>query len=204
MVQIVIRILIVSELGLLRGALRAVLSHEDDLTVSELGTRQDAVEVVRQWRPQVVLIDLAPDERTGLETARRITHAVPACAVVALTDQQKPGTLRQGLDAGVRGFASTEQPPEELADLIRRVAGGDRVIDPTSALAALAAVDNPLTAREREVLRLAAEGLPTKTIARLLYLTDGTVRNHVWAILRKTGTRNRMQAIRRARDAGWI
>ncbi|HKT04387.1 MAG TPA: response regulator transcription factor [Rugosimonospora sp.] len=199
-----IRLLIVSELGLLRGALRAVLSHEGDLAVSEVGPRRDVAVAAQQARPDVILVDLAQDERAGLETARRLVDAVPGCALVALAEKQTPGLLRQALEAGVRGFTSTEQPPEELAELIRRVAGGDRVIDPDTARAALAAADNPLTAREREVLNLAAEGLPTKAIARSLYLTDGTVRNHVWSILRKTGTRNRMQAIRLARDAGWI
>jgi two-component system, NarL family, response regulator DesR len=199
----VIRILIASDLGLLR-ALRRVLDNEEDLTVSELGPRQDPVEVVRQWRPQVVLVDLASDGRTGLTTARRITQVVPGCAVIALAEQQSPAAVREALDAGVRGFTSAEPVPTELVELIRRVAAGDRVVDPATAFAALAIVNNPLTPRECEVLRLAADGLPTKSIARMLFLSDGTVRNHVWSILRKTGTRNRIQAIRRAREAGWI
>ncbi len=200
----VIRILIVSELGLLRGALRAVLADEGDLVVTELGARGEVLDVARAQRPQVILLDLAPDEHGALAMVPRLHAAVPGCAIVALAVRQTPALLRRALGVGVRGVAGTDQPPEELAELIRQVAGGDRVIDPAAGFAALAVADNPLTPRERDVLRLAAEGLPTKSIARQLYLTDGTVRNHVWSILRKTGTRNRMQAIRRARDAGWL
>jgi two-component system response regulator DesR len=103
-----------------------------------------------------------------------------------------------------RGFASKQLPPDDLVAMIRQVAGGDRVIDPRSALAALGAARNPLTAREVDVLRLAAEGLSSKAIGQRLFLTDGTVRNHMSAILRKTGARNRVDAIRRAQDAGWL
>jgi two-component system response regulator DesR len=133
-----------------------------------------------------------------------LADEVPGSAVVVLTGKHTPGVLRQALEAPIRGVASKEQPPAELTELIRRVASGDRVIDPATALAALDVVDNPLTERESEVLQLAANGLPTRLIAGQLYLAEGTVRNHLSAILRKTGCRNRLQAVHRARDAGWL
>lgn len=199
-----ISILLVAELGLLRGALRAVLTHEGDLSVHEVGLYDDVLATARKVTPDVVVVDLDKDERAGLQATRRMVDELPECAVVVLSRQPTPSALRQALAAGVRGFTVRQTPPAELAGLIRRVAKGDRVIDPATALNALATVDNPLTPREREVLRLAARGLTTRMIAKELFLADGTVRNHVSAILRKTGCRNRMQAIRNAEDAGWI
>jgi two-component system response regulator DesR len=197
--------MIVSELGLLRGALNAVLSKEDDLVIAgELGVDGDVVSAARELRPDVTVIDLDMENQHGFRTARQLAEKVPDAAVVVLTGQLTPGVLRQALAAQVRGFASKEQPPAELTELIRRVANGDRVIDPETALAALHVADNPLTEREAEVLKLAAKGLPTRLIAGRLYLAEGTVRNHVSAILRKTGCRNRLQAVHRARDAGWL
>jgi two-component system response regulator DesR len=197
-------VLIVSELGLLRGALKAVLSTEHDLNVTELDLDSDVVSRARRLRPDVAVIDLERAAGPGLGVARQLADELPGCPVVALAAEQTACALRQALDARVRGFASKEQPPGELAEVIRRVAGGDRVIDSVAALAALAAADNPLTDREREVLGLAAEGLPTRAMARRLYLTEGTVRNHMSAALRKTGARNRLEAVRRAQDAGWL
>jgi two-component system response regulator DesR len=198
-----VRVLLVSELGLLRGALDAVLSQEDDLTVTGLGPEHDVVAAAHQAKADVAVLDLDMADRCGLELARRLVDELP-CPVLALAGEGTPGALRQALDAEVRGFASKDRTPQELAELIRRVADGYRVIDPVTALAALAVADNPLTARELDVLRLAAEGLTTRAMARRLFLTDGTVRNHLSAILRKTGTRNRLEAVRHARDAGWL
>jgi two-component system response regulator DesR len=202
---IVIHILIISELGLLRGALHAVLSKESDLTVTaESATGPEAVSIAREMRPDIVLVDLDTHAGIGLSTARRLADELPGCAVIVLAGRQTSGELREALDVRIRGFANKNQSPGELAALIRRVAAGDRVIDPATAQAALAVVDNPLTVRECEVLGLAAEGLPTRAIANRLYLTEGAVRNHLSMVLRKTGCRNRLQAIHKAQDAGWL
>lgn len=200
-----IRIVIVSDLQLLRGALSAILSTQDDLEVTaELGPGCDVVSAAHNLRPDVAIIDLDMAGRCGIRTARALTRATPATAVVALTAQHTPSILREALAAEVRGFVSKEQPPAELTELIRRVAGGDRMIHARTALAALEAADNPLTEREQEVLRLAELGLPSQAIAGKLYLTEGTVRNYLSAILHKLDCPNRLLAARRARDSGWL
>lgn len=200
-----IRIMIASDIGLLLGALQAVLSVEHDLlVVATATTDREVIAVAREARPDVALIDLDGTRLHGLRAAAALAAQPPAPAVVALTSRHHPAILRQALAADVRGFASKQEPPAELAELIRRVARGDRMIHPATALATLAVADNPLTEREREVLRLAAQGLPTDAIARDLYLSEGTVRNYVSVVLRKLGCRNRLQAARKAREAGWL
>lgn len=200
----VIRVLIVAEIGLLSGVLKTVLAREPDLAVSEVDLAADPVGVAKNLRPEVIVVDLGTGGGSALPTVRALVADLPDCAVVALADGQPTGLLRQAIDIEVRGFVSKDRPPEELAEYLRRAALGERVIDPFTGLAALSSARNPLTEREVEVLRLAAEGLPTRLIAKRLYLTEGTVRNHVSAVLRKTGARNRLEAIRRAEQAGWI
>jgi two-component system response regulator DesR len=203
--EVRIRVAIVAGEGLLRGALRTVLSRENDLEVTaEFDPDIEAAAFAGEPKPHVVVIDMDLPDRQWQGIARRISRQVPDCATVVLTGEPTPRSLHQALQAQVRGFASKRLPPTELVDLIRRVARGDRVIDLTTAVAALTAARNPLTEREREILRLASEGLTSRTIGRRLFLTDGTVRNHLSSALRKTGARNRQEAIRRAQDAGWL
>jgi two-component system response regulator DesR len=192
-VGLVIRLVIIADSGHVRGALRAVLARERDIEVS--ATTQ---------QPDVAIIDMDMPGGRWLAAARRVAYDAPGCATIALIARPTPRALQQALQVQVRGFASKQLPPGELVEMIRQVAGGDRVIDPKSALAARSVARNPLTAREVEVLRLAADGLSSKAIGLRLFLTDGTVRNHMSAILRKTGARNRLDAIRRAQDAGWL
>jgi two-component system response regulator DesR len=199
-----IRIVIVAETGLLRSALRSVLSREDDFEVTAEMAPGGDERALSEPRPHVVVIDMDMPDGQWSPIARRLSVDRAGSAIVVLTKDPTPRALRQALQAQVRGFASKQLPPDELVDLLRRVARGDRVIDMTTAVAALSTAKNPLTAREREVLRLAADGLPSKSISRRLFLTDGTVRNHLSSIMRKTGARNRFEAIRRARDAGWM
>lgn len=170
-----------------------MLARERDIEVSATAEQ-----------PDVAIIDMDMPGGRWLAAARRIAHDAPGCATIALIARPTPRALQQALQVQARGFASKQLPPDDLVAMIRQVAGGDRVIDPKSALTALSAARNPLTAREVEVLRLAADGLSSKAIGRQLYLTDGTVRNHMSAILRKTGARNRLDAIRRAQEAGWL
>lgn len=198
-----IRVVIVEEVGLLRAALGAVLSSEDDLEViAELASLDDAVPVVHAKMADVAVVDVAGTE--VYQGVRRLTGAAPGCAVLLLNATRDPEQLQEALRAGARGFVGRDLRPTELAGLVRLVARGEVVIDPAAAVAALGPSTNPLTERERQVLRVAAEGVPVKEIASRLFLAHGTVRNHLSAIMRKTGTRNRFQAIRRAQQDGWL
>jgi len=201
----VIRIVIVEEMGLLRGALRAVLSHEVDLeVVADLAECGEIVAVVRIQRPDVVVVDIELSKGDMLAVVRRLGVEAPDSAILALSRQRSPDVLRAALRAGVRGFVGKDVPPAELVRLVRAVATGELVLDPAAAVAALNPPDSPLTQRERDVLLVAAEGLPLKEIARRLFMAHGTVRNHLSAILRKTGARNRLEAIRQAQRDGWL
>jgi two-component system response regulator DesR len=201
----VIRIVIVEEMSLLRRALCAVLSNEDDLeVVADLSATGDILSVVQATQPDVVVIDSELRGFNLLSEVQKLLAEAPEVAVLALSRRRSPQILREALQAGVRGFVGKDLAPAELARLVRAVAGGELVVDAVAAVAALKPPKSPLTKREREVLKIAAEGLPLKEIARRLYLAHGTVRNHLSAILRKTGSRNRMEAIRHAQRDGWL
>jgi two-component system, NarL family, response regulator DesR len=196
--------MIVGEVDLVRGALAARLTHEDDLEVTELPLRDDTVAIAIADRPAVVLIDIDRYGAGGLAVARRLAAELPVCRVLLLTHRQTPPVVRRAMALGVWGLVSPEMSPEQLTQAIRRAVAGERVIDVGLALAALAAVDNPLTEHERAALRLAGEGLQSREIAARLYLSPGTVRNYLSQAIRKTGARNRLEAVRRAENAGWL
>lgn len=199
----VIRTLIYSNHVLLRESLHAVLSTELDVS-SVGGDDGEVLTAAHKIKPDVIVVDLDGPGRHGMRTVRLLVNDLPECAVVALTGRHTPHALRQALAAGARGFASRGQPPAELVDLIRRVGGGERMIHPGTALAALAAMNNPLSARERDVLRLAARGVPSAGIAAELFLSEGTIRNYLSSAVRKLNCRNRIEASRLAEEAGWI
>lgn len=200
-----IRVVIVADSGLLLGVVSAVVAKEGDMeVVGQVSGAGGSDPFSSGPRPDVAVIDMDLPLGRWTALARRFGSELPGCAVVALTGRPTPRALRQALRARARGFASKRLPPADLVEVIRRVAAGERVIDPTTAAATLTTVQNPLTDREREVLRLAAEGMPSKVIGERLFLAHGTVRNHLSAIMRKTGARNRLDAIRNARDAGWL
>ena len=172
-----IRTMIVSNLALLREALCSVLSTEDGFDVtSASGTDREVLALATRTKADVAVVDLDAPGREGLRTVQLLTEELPM-TVVALSARQTPGVLRRALSAGARGFASRNQAPDELAEIVRRVAKGELVIHSATALATLAVMENPLSEREREVLRLAARGLPSTEIAARLFLTTGTVRN---------------------------
>jgi two-component system response regulator DesR len=201
----VIRTIVVSNLCLLREALCSVLSGEDGIeAVGVSGTDREVLRRAAEAAADVAVVDLDTPGRDGLKTARRLVTAQPATAVVTLSADQTPGVLRRALAAGARGFACRSQQPSELAALIRRVAAGDLMIHEPTALATLEVMDNPLSERERQVLRLAAQGLPSKEIAARLFLTRGTVRNYLSDAMRKLDCPNRLRAVRRAEEAGWM
>ncbi|MEU4569811.1 response regulator transcription factor [Micromonospora sp. NPDC023956] len=204
----VIRVVVVEEMGLLRGALCAALSHEKDMEiVAAVADVGEVPAAVRRNQPDVVVLDVVPDsaESPGLVRAiEEIGVQAPKAAVLAMSYRWNPAVLEAAVSAGARGFIGKDGPLEELIRMVRLLAAGERVIDPTAAVAVLRPPKSPFTPRELDVLRAAAEGLPLKETARRLYLAHGTVRNHLSAILRKTGSRNRVEAIRRAQREGWL
>jgi two-component system response regulator DesR len=202
---VAIRVLLVERMNLLRGALACVLSAEGDLDVSAaVADISEAVMVARAVRPDVAVVDI--DLLVGCDptVAQGFAQALPGCATLILADLGSPNALRIALTAHVHGFVSKDALPSRLADSIRRVAKGERVIDPALAVAALRAPRNPLTAREREVLGVLSSGLPSAEIAARLELQVGTVGNYISTIMRKTGARNRLEAVRIAEESGWL
>jgi len=200
-----IRIVIVEEMGLLRGALRAVLSNENDIEVAaDIARIEETIPIAQAVRPDVVIIDIDLVADTSPSVASQLNDALPGCATLVLAGTNSPGTVQAALDWHLAGIVCKDREPSGLIRYVRQVAKGERVIDPMLAAAALRPRQNPLTEREREVLRLAALGVPTAEIAHQLFLSRGTVNNYMSAVLRKTGTRNRMEAIRWAHENGWL
>jgi two-component system response regulator DesR len=203
--EVVIGIMLVESTSLLRGALATVLSAEDDLdVVAELSRIEETVAVARAVQPDVAVVGVDLLDDAGTKALHDLHHAAPECVVIVLMDTDVPGAVRLEREPYVRGFIGRDTAPAELADFIRRAATGERVIDPTLAVAAWCAPRSPFTDREAEILRVAALGLPSIEIANRLHLSVGTVRNYVSAIMRKTGARNRLEAVRIAQDAGWL
>lgn len=201
----VIRLLLAIPTRLLCGAFSALLDAEPDIEVVGLPTRLDGViPAILATSPDVVVLEADTPECASTVLARRIAAAAPDCAVAILTRPQRPGDLRRALAARVRGFLSMDAPPEQLVDGIRRLASGDRAVTADLAVAAMQAAEIPLTSRELEILDIAAEGAAVEEIATRLCLSVGTVRNYLSGVRRKTGARNRVDAIRIARDAGWL
>jgi len=199
-----IRVLLVERMNLLRTSLATLLSYADDLLlVGELATMGETATVAHAVRPDVAVIDIEPLADDALVAVTELHESLPECAVLLLADADRPRPLHDPFPVPVHGFVGRHIVPPELVRCIRRVAGGERVIDPELA-AALAARRTPLTSREREVLRESASGVPSVEIARRLHLSAGTVRNYLSSILRKTGSRNRLEAVRVATEHGWL
>ncbi|GEB50219.1 MULTISPECIES: DNA-binding response regulator [Streptomyces] len=200
-----IKVLLAEDQGMMRGALALLLGLEEDIEVVAQVTTGDAiVPTALEAEPDVALLDIELPGRSGLDAAADLRTRLPACAVLILTTFGRPGYLRRAMESGAAGFLVKDGPVEELAGAIRRVLAGERVIDPELAAAALSAGPNPLTAREREVLAAAVDGSTVADIAARLHLSPATVRNYLSAAIGKTGTRNRMEAVRAARQNGWL
>lgn len=200
-----IRILLADDERLIRGAVAALLGLEDDLeVVVELGRGDEVVPAVAEHDPDVAVLDIDMPGADGLSVAEDLQRAGARCAVCILTSLGRPGYLRRAMAAGVRGFVAKDAPTEELAAAIRKVHEGGRYLDAELAAAAMAAGDNPLTEREREILRLIGAGTETSRIATLLHLTEGTVRNYLSSAMAKLGESNRLAAVRAAQETGWI
>jgi two-component system response regulator DesR len=200
-----IRVLLVADVMLLRSALAAVLSSENDLkVVAELTCSGDVVPIAEALRADIAVIDLDPPGCTALAVAQAIGAALPRCHLLLLTGARMAARIHRLLDTRAHGLLGKDTGPHQLAAAIRKVAGGERVIDPALAVAALQVPRNPLTARELDVLRVAAEGASTAEIANRLHLSRGTVRNYVSSALRKTAAGTRVEAAHIAEEAGWL
>ncbi|GAA2615685.1 response regulator transcription factor [Dactylosporangium fulvum] len=200
-----IRLLIADDQALVRGALAALLDLEPDLTVvAEIGRGDEVVAAAREARPDVALLDVEMPGLDGIAAAEALRKALPSCKVLMVTTFGRPGYLRRAMAAGASGFVVKDTPARQLADAVRRIAAGLRVVDPTLAAETLASGDSPLTPREADVLRAAREGGTVADVAAQLGLSEGTVRNHLSAAIGKTGARTRAEAVRLADENGWL
>jgi two-component system response regulator DesR len=201
----VIRILLAEDQAMVRGALASLLGLEPDLEVVAEVERGDRVlEEARRTAPDVVLLDIEMPGRDGLAAAAELRDELPAARVLIVTTFGRSGYLRRALAAGAAGFVLKDAPAAELANAIRRVHAGERVVDPGLAAATLAEGESPLTAREHDVLRAAREHATVADIAGALFLSPGTVRNYLSSAMQKLGAPTRADAVRRAEERGWL
>lgn len=190
---------------LVRGAIAALLNLEPDLdVVAEVARGDEIVRVALDVRPDVALLDVEMPGLDGLAAAAALVAELPSCKVLIVTTFGRAGYLRRAMEAGALGFVVKDAPAEQLAEAVRRVARGERVVDPALAAATLAGGVSPLTARERDALVAGRDGATISDIARLLFLSEGTIRNYVSSAISKTGTRNRVEAFRVAEENGWL
>ncbi|MEV4360720.1 response regulator transcription factor [Nonomuraea sp. NPDC049625] len=200
-----IRVLLAEDLHLIRGALASLLRLEPDIEVVAEAADGDAVlPAALAHRPDVAVLDVQMPGIDGIEAAAALREQVPGCRLLVLTQLGRPEVLRRALAAGVQGFMLKDAPPADLAAAVRRVHAGETVVDPALAAATIAARANPLSPREVDVLRRAADGDDLPEIAAALHLTRGTVRNYLGAIVTKLDARNRLDAVRIATEAGWL
>ncbi|GAB2929858.1 response regulator transcription factor [Nonomuraea fastidiosa] len=196
------RVLLADDEHLIRGAIAALLDLEDGIeVVAQVGRGDEVLAAVEEHRPDVAVLDIEMPGMDGLSAAEQISSQ---CKIVILTSLGRPGYLRRAMAAGVSGFLGKDASAEELAMAIRKVQSGGRYLDAELAAAAMAAGDSPLTERERDALRLAADGATIARIAAELHLTEGTVRNYLSSAMTKLNAQNRLEAIRTAQRMGWL
>jgi len=204
-VSTTIRLLLADDQALVRGALAALLALEPDLeVVSEVGSGDEIVAAAGVHRPDVALLDVEMPGMDGIEATQALKRAHPGTRVLIVTTFGRPGYLRRAMQAGADGFVVKDTPARQLADAVRRVHAGLRVVDPLLAADSLTAGHSPLTARESDVLRAARRGASVASIAAGLHLSEGTVRNHLSSSIGKTGATNRTEAVRIADENGWL
>lgn len=200
-----IRLLLADDQALVRGALAALLEMEGDLEVAaQLAEGTRVAETVARERVDVALLDIEMPGLDGIEAARAIAAGGTGCRSLIVTTFGRPGYLRRALEAGASGFVVKDTPAEQLAEAVRKVHAGERVVDPSLAAETLVSGANPLTERERDVLRAALDGSSVRQIAAALFLSPGTVRNHLSSAIGKTHAANRTEAAFTARDNGWL
>lgn len=200
-----IRLLLADDQALVRGALAALLGLESDLeVVAEVGSGDVVVEAARRSNPDVALLDVEMPGMDGIAAAAALKEAMPQVRILMVTTFGRPGFLRRAMRSGAEGFVVKDTPAAQLAEAVRRVHAGLRVVDPALATDSLVAGESPLTTRETEVLRAARDGAAVAVIAKRLFLSEGTVRNHLSAAIGKTGASNRAEAVVIADGNGWL
>jgi two-component system response regulator DesR len=198
-------VLLAEDQEMIREALAALLSFEDDIeVVAQVGRGDEVTPAALATKPDVALLDIEMPGMDGLTAAAALSQASPGTKIVILTTFGRPGYLRRAMEAGASAFVVKDSPADRLARTIRQVLGGQRVIDPELAAAALSEGASPLTPRERDVLAASQDGATIAEIAAALYLSEGTVRNYLSACIQKTGARNRTEALRVAEERGWL
>ena len=201
----VIRILLADDQALVRGALAALLQLEGDIdVVAQVGRGDEVVAAARAAEIDVCLLDIEMPGADGIEVAQRLRDELPAVRSLIVTTFGRPGYVRRALEAGASGFVVKDTPAGELADAVRAVHAGHRVVDPSLAADSLIGGSNPLSEREREILRVTLAGEPVAEIARRVHLSQGTVRNYLSDAIAKTGAANRVGAARTAEAKGWL
>lgn len=200
-----IRVLLADDQAMVRGALAALLNLERDIeVVAQVGRGDEVLAAAREHRPDVCLLDIEMPGLDGIAAAQVLRDSGLPTRTLVVTTFGRPGYLRRAMDAGASGFVVKDTPAQELAEAVRRVHAGLRVVDPALAAESLVGGPNPLTDREREVLRAALDGSPVQQIADRLYLSPGTVRNYLSSAIGKTGTQTRVEAARTAEERGWL
>ena len=200
-----IRVLIAEDQGMVRGALASLISLELDIeVVAQVARGDEVLAAARQAVPDVALLDIEMPGATGLEAAEQLAAALPAVKVLILTTFGRPGYLRRAMEGGAAGFMLKDQPASQLAAAIRRILTGERVVDPGLAAAALSQGDCPLTPREHEVLAASRRYATVAELASALFLSHGTVRNHLSSVMQKLDARNRTEAVKVAEENGWL
>ena len=200
-----IRVLIAEDQGMVRGALASLLSLEPDIeVVAQVPRGDEVVAAVHAAEPDIALLDIEMPGATGLEVAEQLRCAMPGVRVLILTTFGRPGYLRRAMEGGASGFLLKDAPASELSSAIRRAVAGERVVDPGLAADALSQGESPLTPREHEVLAASRDHATVAELARALYLSPGTVRNHLSSVMQKLDARNRTEAVRLAEERGWL
>ncbi|MER8090511.1 MULTISPECIES: response regulator transcription factor [unclassified Streptomyces] len=200
-----IRLLLAEDQSMVREALAALLGLEPDIeVVAQVARGDEVLAAAHEHRIDVALLDIEMPGMTGIDAAAALRRELPAVKVVVVTTFGRPGYLRRAMESGADAFLVKDAPASQLAAAVRKVLAGERVIDPTLAAAALADGASPLTDRERDVLRTAADGSTNAEIAAALHLSQGTVRNYLSMAIQKMAARNRAEAVRIAREKGWL
>jgi two-component system response regulator DesR len=200
-----IRLLLADDQALVRGAMSALLGLEPDLeVVAEVASGDAVVPAVLEHRPDVALLDVEMPGLDGISAAAEVRRVSPRTRILIVTTFGRPGFLRRALQSGADGFVVKDTPAAQLADAVRRVHQGLRVVDPALAMDSLVVGDSPLTERETEVLRACVDGAAVATVAQRVHLSPGTVRNHLSSAIGKTGASNRSEAVQIATVNGWL
>ena len=200
-----IRVLLAEDQAMVRGALAALLALEGDIEiVAEVGRGDEVATVALATKPDVALLDIEMPGCDGITAAAALRSKLPSCRVLILTTFGRPGYLRKAMESGVVGFLLKDAPSAQLATAIRRAVAGERIVDPTLAMAALSEGNNPLTERERNVLAAATSGASISEIASSLSLSEGTVRNYLSVAIQKLNAHNRVEAAHIAEQKGWL